>query len=86
MYLRIGRDRDLEVGDPAEAGHQIRGIGIPGMVRLVLAAARHIAAQGHDMAHTRLPVRPCDVVDRAGFGPDAGEVGGRRQAGLGDDA
>jgi hypothetical protein len=45
-----------------------------------------IAAQGHDVAHARLPVLARDRVDLVGRRPDAGQVRGRLQHRLGPDA
>ena len=53
MLLGIGRDRDLGVALPLDAGDQIGGVEVAaGMRRVALAdAAERIAAQRHDVAH-----------------------------------
>ncbi len=84
--FRVGGDRDLEVGDAAQAGDQVGGVSIAAGVRDVAAAARDVAAQGDDVAHAHVPVAAGDFIDGAARGADAGQVGGRRQAGFGKDA
>ena len=57
MRLRIGGDRDLEIGDAPEAGDQVGRLGETVRSRHVGAAAgRRIAAQRDDVAHALVPV------------------------------
>jgi hypothetical protein len=57
------------------------------MRRITLAdAAGRIAAQRHDMAHAGLRIAANDVIDFVARGADAGEMRGRRQRRVGDDA
>ena len=81
MLLRIGGDRDLEVGDALDAGDEIGGVDVAaGMRRVALAdAAGRIAAQRHDVAHARLRIGGDHRVDLGAGGGDAGEMRRRRQ-------
>jgi len=49
-------------------------------------AAGRIAAQRHDVADTDLMVAVDDLVDLAARGADAGQMRGRQQVGLAQDA
>ena len=88
MLLRIGRDRDLDVGDALDAGDEIGGIAVAaGMRRVALAdAADRIAAQRHDVAHAGVAIAADHGVDLVARRGDAGEMRRRRQRGLGEDA
>ena len=88
MLFRIGRDRDLEIADGAQARDQIGGIGVAaGRRRIAPAeAALRIAAQGDDMAHADLPIAARDLVDLVARGADAGEMRGGLDRGLAQDA
>ena len=86
MDLGIGGDRDLEIGDALQPGHQVGGIGVAVRMRHVVAAARHVAAQRHDVAHPGLPVGAGDGVDLVAAGAHAGQVRRRGQRGLLQDA
>ena len=86
MLLGVGRDRDLEVADPLDPLHQFGGRGVAfrmGPVGVADALGR-VAAQGHDVAHARVPVGLHHRVDLVAGGVHAGEVGGGLEAGLAD--
>ncbi len=85
MLFRIGGDRYLEVGDIAQAGDQLGGIGIAfGVGREARARNGAIAAQGNDVAHASGVEFARHFIDFGLAGIDTGEVGGNRQAGLAD--
>ena len=88
MLLWIGRDRNLDIGKPLDAGDQIGAVLIAaGMRRVALAdAADRIAAQRYDMADAGLAVAADHVVDLSAGGSDAGQMRCRRQRGLAEDA
>ena len=88
MLLRIGRDRDLEIGDALDAGDEIGGVAIAvGMRRVALAdAAERIAAQRHDVAHARRHIGCDHLVDLGAGRRHAGEMRGGRERRLGEDA
>ena len=84
MLFRIGRDRDLDVGQALDAGDEIGGIAIAaGMRRVALAeTADRIAAQRHDVAHARRAIAADHGVDLVAGGGDAGEMRRRRERGF----
>ena len=89
MLLRIGGDRDLDIGMTLlDAGHEFgRSLVAIGMRGVGGAdAARRIAAQRHDMADADIVIAADDLIDLAARGTDAGQMRGRGQAGLGQDA
>ena len=89
MLLRIGRHRDLDVGIALlDAGDQFgRGLVAVGMRRIGGAdPGGGIAAQRHDMADADVVILRHHVVDLAARGADAGQMRGRDQAGLVQDA
>ncbi len=89
MLFRIGRDRDLDVGIALlDAGDELgRGLVAVGMGLVGGAdAGRGIAAQRDDVADADLVIARDDVVDLALRRADAGQMRGRDQAGLFQDA
>ncbi len=89
MLFRIGGDRNLDVGIALlDAGDELgRGLVAVGMRGVRRAdAARRIAAQRHDVADADIVIAADDIVDLAARRADAGQMRGRRQAGLGQDA
>ncbi len=89
MFLRVGGNRDLDVGiTRADARHQLgRGPVAVGMGGIGGAdAAGRIATQRHDMADAELVIAADDVIDLAARRADAGEVRRRREAGFMEDA
>ena len=88
MLLRIGRDGDLELADPADAFDQVGGLVIALRMRLIGRAepAGRIAPQRHDMAHACRPIGSDDLVDLGAGGGDAGQMRRRLQTGLVDHA
>ena len=89
MLFRIGRDRDLDIGITLlDAGDEIGraliavGMGLVGGAD----AGGGIAAQRHDMADADLVIARHHVVDLAPGRADAGQMRGRGQAGLFQDA
>ena len=89
MLFRIGRNRDLDVAMLLlDAGDEFGGglIAI-GMGRVGRAdAAGRIAAQRHDVADADVVIAADDVVDLAARSSDAGQMRGRQQVGLVEDA
>ena len=86
MGFGIGGDADLEIGDLLQARHQVGGVGVAaGMGPVGARALGRIAAQGHDVADSLLPIAPGDGVHLARRGPDAGQVGGGFQGRLAED-
>ena len=86
MGLRVAGNADLEIGDPLDARHQLGGIREAVGVRHVQAPRRWIAAQRHDVPHACRPIAPQQVLDLAAALADAGQVRGRPQMRLGEDA
>ena len=89
MLLRIGRNRDFDIGIALlDAGDQVgRALVAVGMGVIGGAdAGGGIAAQRHDVADADLVIARHHVVDLALRRADAGQMRGRRQAGLFQDA
>ena len=89
MLLRIGRDRNLEIGITLlDAGDQVGRALIAVGMRLIgrADAGGGIAAQRHDVADADLVIARDHVVDLALRCADAGQMRGRRQIGLFEDA
>ena len=88
MLFRIGGDRHFDIGDALDAADKIGGVDVAARMRRVALAdaAGRIAAQRHDVAHTRLRVGIDHCIDLRACGGDAGEVRRGRQHGLGEDA
>jgi len=84
--LRIGGNRNFEIGDVLQPSHQIGGIGVAARTWDVAAAAGHIATQRHNVAHADLPVGTGDGVNLVARGIHAGQVRGRCQRGFAHDA
>ena len=87
MFLRIGRHRHLDVGQPLDAAHEIGAVLIATRMRRVSLAdaADRVAAQRHDVAHAGRVIAADHVVDLVARRADAGEMRGRRQFGFGED-
>ena len=86
MDVWVGGDRNLEIRNTSQAGHQVHRIGIAFGVRHVGTAARHVTAKGHHVAHPGLPVGARDRVHLRAGGTNAGQVCGRGQLRLADNA
>ena len=89
MLLRIGRDRDFEIGAmrlmPATRSAAL--LVAARMRRIARAGAgERIAAQRHDVAHAGGVIAAHDGVDLLARRGDAGQMRGRRQRRLGQNA
>jgi hypothetical protein len=84
MFLRIGGDRHLHVGEALDAGDQIGAVAIAtGMRRVALAdAADGIPAQRHDVAHASRAIVADHRVDLLAGRGDAGQMRRRGERGL----
>ena len=83
MALGITRDADLEFMDFFQAFYQIIRILIAARSGYIFAlVARHVAAQGHDMADAVAPVAADDVFYLFLGMADAGQVRGGVEAGA----
>ena len=83
VLLGIGRDRDLEVADALDAGHEVAGLGVAAGMRPRRRCRRRPAGSPRSATMWRTPGIPVgvhDLVDLVAGGGDAGEVGGRLQA------
>src|SRR5574337_446892 len=76
----MGGYADLEIRYALQARHQLRRTGIALRVSCISPAARRIAAQGHYMAHARLPVPPRHLIYLPATRTHAGEMSGGGQA------
>ena len=89
MLLRVSGDRNLDVAMlPLDAGNKLRRTAIAVRMRGVggADAAWRIAAQRDDMADADIVIAADDIVDLAARSADAGQMRGRQQLGLGQDA
>ena len=89
MLLRIGRHRHFEIAMRAlDAGDQIGGIAVAARMRRILRArpAGRIAAQRHDVAHAGVVIIAHDGIDVLARRCDAGQMRGRRQRRLRENA
>ena len=75
MSFRIGGDGNVEIGNRAQARHQIRRVGVTVRMRLVLRyALGRITSQGHDMANPLTKVLPRNLEHFLARGPDASQM------------
>ncbi len=89
MFFGIGRDRDFDIGIALlDALDQVRRTLIAVGMRLIggADAGGGIAAQRHDVADADVVIARHHVVDLAFGGADAGQMCGRGQPGLFQDA
>src|SRR5258705_7259431 len=89
MFFGIGRNRNLDVAvlllDACnKLGRRAIAIGMRGIGRA--DAARRIAAQRDDVADADIVIAADDLVDLAARGANAGQMRGRQEIGLGEDA
>jgi hypothetical protein len=89
VLFGIGGDGNLDIAMlPLDAGHQIRRMAVAIRMGGVggADAIRRIAAKCDDVADADLVIAVDDIVDLAARRADAGQMRGRDQAGLGQDA
>ncbi len=86
MLFRIDADTDLEITDALDGGGQFGGVLIAIGARFVITKpCWRIAAQGHDMAHTGIPIGADHFIDFLTRGIDTGQVCGGTQMCLVED-
>ena len=88
MLFRIARNRNLEIRDALQTCDEIGRIHVAARMGLVFGACAlgRIAAQGHDVTYALIPVRSGDGVDLFFGCIDAGQMRGRLQRRLTDQA
>lgn len=84
--LGVGGDADIKIRDFHEARDQFIGIGVAIFHVGARGIGRHIAAQGHNIAHASGPVFTGDGVNLGAAGIDAGEMRRRGEIRLAPDA
>ena len=78
MDFRIAGDRDLEIRNAHETGHEVGAVSVSARRRLVSRRPiGWVASQGHDVPDAVLPIVTRDIVDLLARGGDAGQVGCR---------